>query len=483
MVVSRVVRSSPVILAGLVLAPMLVGFKADPDLWGHTRFGLDILESRSLPKVDPYSFTQDVSWINHEWLSELLMGAAYHSGGTFGLVLLRAALLAGFIAVCWWSVRSASVPVMAGTALVLAWGTASVTQTLRPQLWTLLFVGVLSAAFLQKARPVWLVGLPILFVVWVNTHGGWLVGAGMLGVWAIANGMAGRVDRRLLVGLVALVGVATLANPYGWGMWDFLARTVRFARNVDEWQPLFTKPVVDWIPWLVAVLALIHCTWRKRLSWDRLAVLAVLAYASVRVSRIAPLFVTAAAILLQPSLSEVAEVRPAPMPAPSMQTVRVLLGALLLMAVISALLVIRVAQCISISGPWIPDRRAAAALVQASANGTIVTWFNWGQYALWHAGPRLRVSMDGRRETIYSESFLDEHFELYRATPRGQALFRRLNPDVVWLPSSLTDLREWLPSQGYRIDVQTAGSFIAVREDRPRIAEASLTTPACFPGP
>ena len=39
---------------------------ADPDLWGHLRFGLDMIESRALHTVDPYSFTADRPWINHD---------------------------------------------------------------------------------------------------------------------------------------------------------------------------------------------------------------------------------------------------------------------------------------------------------------------------------------------------------------------------------------------------------------------------------
>ena len=46
---------------------------ADPDLWGHLQFGRDILQSWALATTDPYSFTSDKPWVNHEWLSEVLM--------------------------------------------------------------------------------------------------------------------------------------------------------------------------------------------------------------------------------------------------------------------------------------------------------------------------------------------------------------------------------------------------------------------------
>jgi hypothetical protein len=46
----------------------------DPDLWGNVRFGLDILRSGSVPHLDPYSFTTDRTWVNHEWLAEVIIG-------------------------------------------------------------------------------------------------------------------------------------------------------------------------------------------------------------------------------------------------------------------------------------------------------------------------------------------------------------------------------------------------------------------------
>ena len=45
----------------------------------------------------------------------------------------------------------------------------------------------------------------------------------------------------------------------------------------------------------------------------------------------------------------------------------------------------------------------------------MVTFFDWGQYAIWHKPDDLRVSMDGRRETVYSERSVDLHLDMYLA--------------------------------------------------------------------
>ena len=63
--------------------------KADPDLWGNLRFGLDFLAQPTFSTVDPYSFTQDIPWINHSWLPQVVMASAYSVAGAGGIVILK----------------------------------------------------------------------------------------------------------------------------------------------------------------------------------------------------------------------------------------------------------------------------------------------------------------------------------------------------------------------------------------------------------
>ena len=59
--VSRTLPAPVLRLLTFVALGVLAGpTYADADLWGHVRFGLDILSAGHLPSVDPYSFTSDV---------------------------------------------------------------------------------------------------------------------------------------------------------------------------------------------------------------------------------------------------------------------------------------------------------------------------------------------------------------------------------------------------------------------------------------
>jgi hypothetical protein len=472
------------VIVALMMAPVVVRTTADPDLWGHVRYGLDMIETRTLPSDDPYSFTQDIPWVNHEWLSELAMALAYVAGGTVGLVALKTLLLTSAMAIVWRAYAGAPLPVRGASVLMLLWGAASITATLRPQLWTLLGVVALCRLFMGEPRRWWLAGVPLMFVVWVNAHGGWIVGAGLLAVWTAGQTIWPQSSRALAIGIAASSALGTLINPYGWQMWDFLAGTVRFSRDISEWKPLFVFPVTDWLPWVAMMIVVLVVVFRSpRPPLVRLAMIAMLAYSSVRVIRIAPLCVAAALVLLQPQIAQLAPAARLTFTPLTHAAARGLAVALAVLVLASGFFVTRAATCVPFNGPWVPDRTAGRVLADAALDGKIVTWFDWGQYALWHLSPGLRVSMDGRRETIYSAGFLETHFDLYEARPRGLTAFQTWNAEYVWLPNQWTALRDWLVDNGYRLDVQTRESFVAVRKDLPALAGAGAPIGNCFPGP
>src|SRR6185503_11878695 len=74
---------------GIVLLAVITHTRADPDLWGHVQFGRDIVSEASIPRLDPYAFTSDREWINHEWLAESTRYIAFALGRGPGLVVLK----------------------------------------------------------------------------------------------------------------------------------------------------------------------------------------------------------------------------------------------------------------------------------------------------------------------------------------------------------------------------------------------------------
>jgi hypothetical protein len=470
---------------GAVVAPLVVQVQTDPDLWGHLRFGLDLLSNGTLPRIDSYSFTQDVSWVNHEWLSELFMAAAYQSAGAVGLAVLKGTLVFLIFFVVLSAYDGASALLTGTVFILLAVGTGRITLTLRPQLWSLLALAIECRWLFGGPRRWWLIAFPALFMLWVNAHGGWIVGAAILATWIVWHFLSGHSARALLSGVAVLSLLSTFVNPYGWQMWQFLAATVRMTRPVAEWQPLFTTPWLAWIPWFGVGFVVLACVFAtKRPPVVFLVIAFVLAVASFRVERLSPFYVVATLIFLSPTLisrwpSRFRRFDPIARP-----TARLLSGVLLGVCLVFAVVTAKAASCITIGREsWVPDRVAGRALADALISGRMVTWFDWGEYAIWHLSPAIRVSLDGRRETIYSNEVLKNHDEMNAGTPQGLAYLQSLHPDYVWLPASRTKVRSWLTTHGYRIDVDTPRSFVAVRASLPVVRVTAGPLPACFPGP
>jgi hypothetical protein len=443
----------------LAVAAALLGLstRADPDLWGHVRFGLDALRDRTLPTVDPYSFTQDVPWINHEWLSESIMAFAYRMGGPLGLALLKAILTTSTLAVAWAALSGVATAPRALSIVLIAWSGLPLTGTLRPQLWSWLLCAVLLA-LLPRPRARWAV--PLLFACWANLHGGWIVGLGLVAVWACAT----RTNEALL--LVGTSSLATLATPYGIELWTFLASTVRLGRaDIQEWQPAWTAPAITWIPTAGAWLLLFRAFFKQRHSRMLLLGCVVVGIAAIRVMRLDPFFVMAVAIWLPqrtwPALSPL-----------------VWMEAVAAAVVFTAALAMRASQlsCLPITDDWTPD-----LTVDLRGSGTLLVPFNWGQYAIWRWGPQLRVSIDGRRETVYSDDVVNNQTALERNDRRALGWLDTHRPELVWYPSKATMVREHLTNSGYRVLLETPRSYV-LAAPASQVTASRRPVTMCFPG-
>jgi len=450
---------------------------ADPDLWGHLRFGLDILSTRAIPISDPYSFTSDRAWVNHEWLAELLMGIAYTCGGVLGLNLLKLSAIASLAVIVGTVLgQERATPGVRGLLLGLTLlATYTRMQVIRPQMFGVVLFGLILYLLRQvdRGRPRLIWAVPVCFVCWVNLHGSWIVGLAVVGIWfaaALFERRPGRGTAVLMAAGMATVA-ATLVNPYGIGLWRFLVETVRFERvDVSDWQPLLTLSpailVVEAILPAVALIAVIRA--RQRVPLRYAAILVVLWIATFKTSRVDAFAQEAIVILLTPEivtgLGSIGRSLRAPFWRASVP-----LGAI--PAIVVAACVFGGAwqmREIPVEGPWIPDHQAAMFLRERASGTRVLTWFDWGEYAIWQLAPAgIRVSIDGRRETVYSADVLARHWAFYKGTSDGLDYPNQIGADHIWLPVHLPVVSA-LPSRGWRLVFESSRSVVFARQARDR---------------
>src|ERR1700693_294114 len=227
------VFSFPVMLGALLVggvATIARTFFLDPDVWWHIKQGGVILAPHHVPTKDIYSLTlAGRPWTAYEWLGDVLLAATYQVGGFRGLeallIILGSAIFVALYALAAIRCRNSKAAFVA-TATLFA--LASVSFNLRPQMLGYLFL-VLTLIVLErfrqgKRRGAW--ALPILMLVWVNAHGSWIIGLGVIGVYLASGLMEFQVgdiearrwcpsDRLRLASIFVLCACATVITPSG----------------------------------------------------------------------------------------------------------------------------------------------------------------------------------------------------------------------------------------------------------------------------
>ena len=187
--------NASLIALGLAMALFrLIPTEADPDLWGHLRFGLDTVAAGRVVHQDIYSYlTVGQPWINHEWLAEVIMAIAWNAAGTsaVGVVAVKVAIGVAVAVVVCRHLIAREVPLL-GALFLTAYGMAVILpglRSLRPQAFTYLAFALLLVWIhrASRGRVAWLALAPPLMAAWANLHGGFVAGLGILGVWVAAD--------------------------------------------------------------------------------------------------------------------------------------------------------------------------------------------------------------------------------------------------------------------------------------------------------
>jgi hypothetical protein len=466
----------------------------DPDLWGHVRFGLDMLRDVRIPHADVYSFTSDRIWINHEWLAEVVMAGAFRLGGDPALILVKLAAIGGMLLLLDSTLRRNSVDaaiVRDAAAAVAILLTIEQTRHVRPQLFSIVCFAALMWCLNAHRRGSHrsLLLLPPLFAVWANLHGGWLVGGGVLALWTVAIAATGDRGQALwwtMAGALSLC--ATLLTPYGVHLWTFLRETVAFSRaDIVEWQPTYALGWDAWIRWsltlALAMLGLVLAGRGDRRP-ERIVCLLALAIASFMVVRLQSFFAVAMLFLVGSDIARACQRgRVAGSNSPR-KTIAIGLTAVSGAVAAMSLIVTNVTE-LRVDPRMTPAPGAAAFLSTQPRAGRVLVWFDWGEYAIWHLAPRMRVSIDGRRETAYSAGLQDRHLRFYFDAPGGSTLPADIAADYVWIPRTLPAVRR-LEADGWRRLYEDGQSVIFGRaEGTPHATVALVATTAArvFPGP
>jgi hypothetical protein len=245
----------------LLNAPLLL---AHYDLGWHLAAGDLIRERGSVPFQDPWSFTLgDKQWYNLSWLWDVIASVLFQYTKFGGLVLFTVAcgaIIVGYLAfICSSSGASAlaiCISVFFACLLYPSFVTApNIYLAASPNTPTMLFCIVFYGECLKRTR--WFL-LPVMMAVWVNLHGGFLLGFPIIGLFC-GTALLRRDWVNFRIYTLAGMGcfIAIFINPLGWHIYDGVTATVgHFVQaNITEWQSYYENMTMPGsIPGIIYIL-------------------------------------------------------------------------------------------------------------------------------------------------------------------------------------------------------------------------------------
>ena len=426
----------------------------DTDLWWHLAAGQQTLQNGSPMVIDVFSFTRNGNlWINHSWLSQVMLFGLYRWGGWLALggwVAVLATVSMGFV-----YAQMRGPAIFRAFLIILASTVAAVVWSPRPQLVTLVlfsFLGwILYRYKWQKKNQLWL--LPLIFLLWSNLHGGWALGFMLIGLIlvgeALNHGLGNPSTEVLtwravgkLAAWAALSVPVLMIHPNGLDILKIPFQTVGvqvLQQLIQEWSSpdfheLFQQPYL-WM--LLAILVSFGLSGRRVDASELIIVIWFGALGLIARRNFGPFALAAAPILSRylwagyrswkdPTCTEPGgwgagpEERIVHRYRPRWQKViNLILVGFFGMAAMLKLWIVSYPDLLNANSALSNPVGAVDYLVHQNAQGRIFNEYNWGGYILW-TDSRLKVFVDGRTD-LYGDTIISEWIQIIQASDDWEA--------------------------------------------------------------
>ena len=470
------------------LAPRLLG---DASIGWHIRNGEQMLRTHSITRTDPFSVTMSgQTWYAWEWLYDVKIAGIHHWMGLNGVVFFTAVIIALTFALtlrlC--LQRGADLPITA-LLLALSLGVSMIHLFARPHvlswLFTVIWFQILdSSESIDDAagrRRLWY--LPALMLLWVNVHGGFVLGFALLGLYLLSAAIRhyrcpNEEERRRLaqrlraLGMVTVVSlVASFINPYGYKLHLHVYRylTSRWLMNhIDEFlSPNFHGVAQQCFVAILLITMVALAAARSKPSLSRVFVLLLATYSGLYAARSLPVSSLLLTLIVAPlwtqALTEARKNSNLSLRLRAFvsrwQAFTARMGKVEvgfrghiwpLAAILFGLLICthqgKLLATQSMNAHFDPKHlpvQATDAIVERGLREPIFAPDSWGGYLIYRLYPRNKVFVDDRHD-FYGVDFLRDYLKTIRLTPEWDKFLNEKHVNWALLPagSSLDNMLE-----------------------------------------
>ena len=452
-------------LAGLLLKASSFALFPTIDMWHEMSLFREALTTGWIPRNDMFSYTPTINpVVHHEWGSGALLYCITVASklGSAGLLISKYALSAAIGATCYVCARrhGASIPVFAFLSPLGILLEMLGLTTIRAQVFTLLFLVVLLFLLEEDRRGQrwWIAAWLPIYVVWLNLHAGFLVGAGIFFLYILERFLNELVNQNSIqhafsqIRHLFIVGFAMsllmMINPYGFDYLSYLwyATSLDRAPLIAEWCPLWQTPQLFFLlgAFAFSLLLLIYTATRRELKkLPGLLFLLAAAWMALRHTRHISIYAVIW-IAYVPAYTEKTEL--ARLFWKLWRNRKSFLFMFwLALGVIGVSLAIRdrfwqlrIPTTLAEEKEGVPIYPSGVInyLSDQKFTGNVMTPFYVGAYVSWKLYPKVKVSMDSRYEVAYPPEVVMENVEFYKAKDGWQKTLTRYSTDAILVPRS-----------------------------------------------
>ncbi len=437
----------------VIIAVMLssTGPIANNDYGLHLRIGQEIAENGKIPRHDNHSYTlPKAPYPAHEWLIQGLLYRLHKACGNSGLVVLKGLLTGLTLIFLMLSIRGPLVIKL--SLIIMIWLLGWNHIYIRPHLFSWMLASLL-VLFLNR-RIYW--ALPLLLLLWANSHGSILLGVGIIGIHFLKEQQSKQSYRPMIwIGLCMLV---PLLNPLGIGIYTIFFQISAHTGFIGEWKSYALNTVAFWV--LTGLFTLAGYGWFKsqeKNPYDLIliGVLALLSFSSSRNGIMAAIFLTPFLDQWYTPLLSRGEPR-----ARKIQAWGFVILAL-------ALLGLRLNNGQVLSFRLDYERLPIAAVQFMKKHrlpGPVFNDYNFGGYFLWKAWPDYPVFIDGRTE-VYQGRVLKEYLTVSRAQAGWERIMRKYDIKVMVIRPEREIAKVLLQHEAWDLVYFDYNSVIFIRSD------------------
>ncbi len=479
-------RLQDVLFTAIFIGAVITGPRMlNGDLGRHLTLGKYVVTTLNIPTTDMFSFTRPgESRPPYEWLAQVLFYSIYNILNLDGVVVLTALVLAlTFLMVFIDSLHRSSMPILASFLTLCAASASSLDWLTRPHVFSFLFFALwlLGLEKLRNGEKISLWFFPALMMVWVNTHGGFILGflawvayfAGWIWEYWRKHEINKIGLKLLIIGVTS--GVTSIFTPDLWRNWQGVLNNNSvyiLSRTSETMPPDFKIPGTLPFSFLLLFVAILFILGWKNLPVAHLFLLIGFALLSLIIARNIPFFAIAAAPILAGNLRYKLE---------SISLWSELEGRILKIdGELRSFYILSILMVILSTGSFLNYQirnhtsynqfseltlpvQAVNWIESHPQNGNMFNDFNWGGYLLFKLWPRNRVFIDSQSD-FYGEALTRQYAAILSGEDTWDKTLNQYKVTWIIVPSKSGLAEAARMNANWQINYQDPLAIIFVRK-------------------